>query len=117
MLIVQGTIPAPASSDVTTRVITIAVTTPGGVSIDPFTIEKNVVDTTFTFTVAPGSTVVATLVDKDAAGNQSPPSVSAPFVAVDIFPPSQPGAISFQTIGEETPVNPDPQPGDNPLPL
>lgn len=100
MLVVEATFPAPGASDVAEREVTLSVTLADGTAIDPVTITKPVAETSFTFTVASGATIVASQVDYDASGNASPATTSGPFVAADTFPPPAPGQIAFAVIGQ-----------------
>ena len=101
MLIVQGTLPPATASDVATQEVTLSITPAGGGDPVVTVITKPVAETTFTFNVDVGATILASLVQIDGSGNRSAATESGPFVAADTFPPPAPGAIGFTVVGQE----------------
>lgn len=69
------------------------------------------------FSAAEGSTVVATFVLIDDAGNRSEPGDPVTLVVEDRIAPGRPGVFNLSVVGEEPMAGPDEGEGDEPGPV
>jgi hypothetical protein len=93
-MIVTATLPAATASDVASYEL--------GYTIDggPPVIATSTGDP-ITFNAPVGSTVVATFIEIDAAGNRSQPSERQTLVVEDVIPPGMPGVFGLAVTGQE----------------
>lgn len=101
---ILATLPAP-NPGVVSSFVTVTETTSTGTVLAPatFTVTPPAAPAanggTFTFTSGLGSTLNATQVDTNAAGLQSPPTVTPPYLVTNPAPPAPSGPIAFVVTG------------------
>ena len=104
-------LPEQSCHDVVSRELTVSV---GGAEPVVFTLEANASEQSG-FEGLHGDLVAGSLVDVDAAGNRSEPSVFS-FTLVDTFPPPAPGEVGLKVTGQTHPEPVEPEPTPEPTP-
>jgi hypothetical protein len=103
-----GTLASGSPPSGGTSQISIVETTSSGVvnPAQPVTVTSPA--TTFPFVAGAGSTLIATQIDVDSSGNQSPPNINPPYLVPTpgTVGPPQPGNIVFSVVPPATPATP-----------